>query len=44
MQAAAALRAAVERHLAAAEPAQLEAWGERVLDARTLDEVFAGGS
>jgi len=26
--------------LAAAEPAQLDVWGERVLDARSLEAVF----
>ena len=34
----------VEAKLVVAEPARLEAWGERVLEAATLDEVFAGGS
>ena len=33
-----------EAKLAEAEPAQLEAWGERVLDAATLEEIFAGES
>lgn len=33
-----------ELRLIDAEPAQLEAWGERVLEAPSLDEVFAGGS
>ena len=31
----------VEDKLAGAEPAQLEAWGERVLDAPSLEGVFA---
>ena len=31
----------VEAKLAAAEPAQLEAWAERVLDAPMLEAVFA---
>lgn len=31
----------VEAKLAAAELAQLEAWGERVLEAATLEAVFA---
>ena len=31
----------VEAKLAGAEPAQLEAWGERVLDAPSLEGVFA---
>ena len=30
-----------EAKLAAAEPARLEAWGERVLEAKTLEAVFA---
>ena len=30
----------VEARLAAAEPAQLEIWGERVLEARSLEAVF----
>ncbi len=30
--------------LAAADSAQLETWGERVLEAATLDEIFVGGS
>ena len=33
-----------EAKLAAAEPMQLEAWGERVLEAKTLEEVFVGES
>ena len=33
-----------EAKLAVAAPAQLEAWGERVLDAATLEEVFTGES
>lgn len=33
-----------EVKLAVAAPAQLEAWGERVLDAATLEEVFASES
>jgi hypothetical protein len=33
-----------EAKLTVAAPAQLEAWGERVLDAATLEEVFAGES
>ena len=33
-----------EVRLAVAAPAQLEAWGERVLDATTLEEIFAGES
>jgi predicted transposase/invertase (TIGR01784 family) len=32
-----------EAKLAGAEPAQLEAWGERVLEAATLEAVFAEG-
>jgi hypothetical protein len=31
----------VEAKLAGAEPAQLEVWGERVLDAPSLEGVFA---
>ncbi|SBT08544.1 hypothetical protein ACCAA_580027 [Candidatus Accumulibacter aalborgensis] len=34
----------VETKLAQAEPALLEAWAKRVLDARTLDAVFVEGS
>lgn len=34
------LSAAQQARLAAATPAQLEIWGDRVLDARSLDEVF----
>ncbi len=34
----------VEAKLAAAELAQLEAWGERVLEAATLEEIFSGES
>jgi predicted transposase YdaD len=30
----------VKAKLAAAEPAQLEMWGERVLEARSLEAVF----
>ena len=33
-----------ERRLKAAEPAQLEAWGERVLEVKTLEEVFVDES
>ena len=33
-----------EAKLAEAEPARLEAWGERVLDAVTLEEIFTGES
>ncbi len=33
-----------EAKLAAADSAQLETWGERVLEAATLDEIFVGGS
>jgi predicted transposase YdaD len=36
-----ALPAGVEAKLAGAEPAQLEVWGEWVLDAATLEAVFA---
>ena len=32
-----------ERRLTDAEPAQLEAWGERVLEAATLEVVLADG-
>ena len=32
-----------EAKLTGAGPAQLEAWGERVLDAATLEAVFAAG-
>lgn len=35
------LPAWTEAKLAGAEPAQLEAWAERVLDAAMLEEVFA---
>ena len=34
------LSAAQQARLAAATPAQLEIWGDRVLDAQSLDEVF----
>ena len=34
------LSAAQQAKLAAATPAQLETWGDRVLDASSLDEVF----
>jgi flagellar biosynthesis/type III secretory pathway protein FliH len=34
------LSAALLAKLAAATPAQLETWGDRVLDAMSLDEVF----
>ena len=34
------LSAAQQAKLAAATPAQLEIWGDRVLDASSLDEVF----
>jgi flagellar biosynthesis/type III secretory pathway protein FliH len=34
------LSAAQQAKLAAATPAQLEIWGDRVLDAASLDEVF----
>ncbi|WP_432280348.1 DUF4351 domain-containing protein [Rivihabitans pingtungensis] len=34
------LSAAQQARLAAATPAQLETWGDRVLDAASLDEVF----
>ena len=34
------LSAAQQAKLAAATPAQLETWGDRVLDAASLDEVF----
>ena len=34
------LSAAQQARLAAATPAQLEIWGDRVLDAASLDEVF----
>lgn len=34
----------VEAKLAAADSAQLEAWGERVLEAATLDEIFVDES
>ena len=34
------LSAAQQARLAAATPAQLETWGDRVLDATSLDEVF----
>lgn len=37
------LPAWAEAKLAGAEPAQLEAWGERVLEAATLEAVFAEG-
>jgi predicted transposase/invertase (TIGR01784 family) len=37
------LPAWVEVKLTGAEPAQLEAWGERVLEAATLEAVFAEG-
>lgn len=37
------LPAWVEAKLVGAEPAQLEAWGERVLEAATLEAVFAEG-
>lgn len=33
-----------EAKLAEAEPARLETWGERVLDAATLEEIFSGES
>ena len=35
------LSADVTRRLAQSTPEQLEIWAERVLDARTIDEVFA---
>lgn len=38
------LPAWAEAKLAEAEPARLEAWGERVLDAATLEEIFADES
>ena len=38
-----ALLAWAEAKLAAAEPARLEAWGERVLQAAMLEAVFAEG-
>ena len=34
------LSAAQQARLAAATPSQLETWGDRVLDAASLDEVF----
>ena len=37
------LPAWVEAKLVGAEPAQLEAWGERVLEAATLAAVLAEG-
>lgn len=38
------LPAWVEAKLMAADPVQLEAWGEQVLEAVTLDAVFEGES
>lgn len=35
-----ALSATQLASIAAATPAQLETWGDRVLDAKSLDEVF----
>jgi predicted transposase YdaD len=39
-----ALTVWAEAKLERAELAQLEVWGERMLDATTLDEIFVGGS
>jgi hypothetical protein len=36
------LSAAVDARVRTADPAALEGWLDRVLDARTLDDVFAG--
>lgn len=33
-----------EAKLAGVEPAQLEAWGERVLEAKTLEDIFTDKS
>jgi hypothetical protein len=37
------LPAWMEARLTGAGPAQLDAWGERVLEAATLEAVFAAG-